>query len=142
MHLMGGFSAADAPYYFFFGKPSTESGLINGYIKREDDQYYAVSPGVLEEVRKIDPKLIGAPMECYEANGEIYPLNHWHNELFQDQIGYDVMIPVAAHDARLSPVTVAMINDFGWYQIDHAQLDELLKPTYKTVKEIKQLPVT
>jgi Leishmanolysin len=132
MHLMGGFSSYDAPFYFFFGKPSTESGLIDGYIKRDGDQYYAVSPGVLAEVHKVNPKLIGAPMECEEKNGMIYPDSHWHNDLFKDQIGCDLMLPFANPTARLSPVTVAMINDFGWYEIDYAQLDHLLESKYST----------
>jgi hypothetical protein len=58
MHLMGGFGSDDAPYYYLFGKQNTkELGLIYGHIKPEEGNFYAVSPGVQEEVKK-ETKLI------------------------------------------------------------------------------------
>jgi hypothetical protein len=74
MHLMGGFGFQHATYYFLFGKKNLEyDGLICGYILEVGSKFYAVSPGVVEEVKKFDPKLIGAPMECIRKNEMVYP---------------------------------------------------------------------
>jgi hypothetical protein len=126
MHLMGGFSSDDAPYYFYFGKANTnnELGLVNGHIKQVEENLYVVSPGVLEELHKIDPNLIGAPMESQKRNGVVYPHSHWHATQFLKQIGCDIMLPSAGHEHALSKITVAMINDFGWYQIDYENISK------------------
>jgi hypothetical protein len=138
MHVMGGFNHHDSPYYFFFGKKANTKfeGLIYGYIKQVKDIFYAVSPGVLEEVHKINPNLIGAPLACYEGQGEddlVYPDSHWHKDLFKDQIGCDLMLPHADDEAHLSKITVAMINDFGWYEIDYDNLNHFLQPTFEVL---------
>jgi hypothetical protein len=127
MHLMGGFGHQDGSYYYFFGKPNLqEVGLINGYIKEVDNKFYVVSPGVLDEVKKINPKLIGARLETHKKNRVVYPHSHWHAEEFTRDIGQDLMVPYSRKNAQISPVTVAMINDFGWYHVDLEMLNFLL----------------
>jgi hypothetical protein len=141
MHFMGGFNKRDAPYYFFFGKKVTrdvDEGLIYGYIKEVGNNFYAVSPGVLEEVHKINPNWIGAPMECEEINGIKYPSDHWHDELFDEQFGCDLMLPYDNEDPEISRITIAMINDFGWYEIDFERLMNILNPPTKSSVEISK----
>jgi hypothetical protein len=139
IHMMGGFSSEHQSYYYIFGKPNDngEEGLINGHIKQKGKTFFAVSPGVLEEVHKIDPKLIGAAMACRKENGVRYPAGHWHHDKFRHQIGCDLMLPHADHEGGLSPVTVAMINDFGWYEIDYEKLSHLLEPSFQELAKLK-----
>jgi hypothetical protein len=135
MHLMGGFSESEQTFYYFFGKQNTqETGLIYGHIKQDDKDFYAVSPGVLEEVKKIDPKLKGAPIACRKMHGQRYPEGHWHKEKFFKKVGCDLMLPDTDHEGGLSRVTVAMINDFGWYEISYEKLSHLLEPTLEALQ--------
>jgi hypothetical protein len=140
IHLMGGLSSVHQPYYYIFGRKNDQQtlGLINGYIQQKGDTFYAVSPGVLEEVHKVNPKLIGAAMECRKENGVRYPDAHWHNEKFYKKFGCDLMLPHAGHEAGLSKITVALINDFGWYQIDYEKLSHLLEPTFEALEAKKK----
>jgi hypothetical protein len=123
-------------FYFLFGKTdphNKEEGLICGYIKKDEktSEFYAVSPGVLEEVRKINPNLKGAPMETKKRNGVVYPHHHWHGRKFTRDINCDLMTPSSDRKATLSAVTVAMINDFGWYKIDLDSLNQKMEEYVK-----------
>jgi Leishmanolysin len=140
MHVMGGFNSDDAPFYFLFGKTvntKEDQGLINGHIKQVGKHFYVVSPGVLKEVHKVNPSLIGAPLQCERIKGNSCPGSHWHGKKFLRKIGPDGMLPYSGYDG-LSKITVAMINDFGWYEIDYDRLSKLLEPTLKVLNRRKK----
>jgi hypothetical protein len=56
-------------------------------------------------------------------------------ELFERDIGCDMMMPEASSNANLSKVTVAMINDFGWYQIDFEKLNDRIREFFNAIRQ-------
>jgi hypothetical protein len=120
LHLMG-FNNDHYMHYHIVGK-NYDKSLTNGFIIEQTDKkgkisYYVASPGVKEALKKIDPNLIGAPLQTDKnSKGEIIPGDHWHRKKFTDQIGCDIMRPYGLV-APITEVTTEFINDFGWYKM-------------------------
>jgi hypothetical protein len=62
--------------------------------------------------------------ELEDGGGSGTALSHWETRLFRNEI----MTGATSGDAVISPITLALFADMGWYQVvsDHSAVGELL----------------